>query len=514
MNKPKARPYQEKGINLLRRAYSEGKRKILFWLATGGGKSVVFLLLLLSMIERNKRIVFVVKRKQLVFQMAEHLKKRGIDCSIMIASHAGFDPSKRIQICSIDTVIRRDMEFIKDYDCVIVDEAHDTTSPSYQEFFRQCEEELNIHFFIGLTATPFEVNNKSHTFWDACVKPIEMHELRDQGFLVDADLFVPDSVDTQDVKKSRLTGDYNEKQLSKKMQKLEIIGDAIELYHKHANNRPALFFAVDKEHSMRQALEFQKAGITAIHVDESTKQKARDEALSALKQHARDNKPFVICNVNIFATGTDAPEAEVIYPKPTLSECLYLQQVGRVLRPCRICGKCKTQYDNSMSCPVCGFDRPEYVKTKAKILDMGNNTDRHGRAFDVRYPALDEALKEKGEKKERALIKTCKSCFLVYEAHLSACPSCGGGTTKERFHTTKSGELRPYDEYEMIKTSFTQLQKLTLEKNLKPNWKYFKLYESYGDIIMKYEKEFTIPKWVPKIYKKSQEEKLAGKLYK
>lgn len=510
MKQPKLRPYQAKGMDLMRKAYSDGKRKILFWLATGGGKSIIFLTLIFGMLTRGKRVLFVVKRRALVFQTAEHLKKCGIDSSILIASHPGFDASKPLQICSIDTIIRRDMEFLRKFDLVIVDEAHDATSPSYQKFLETCEE-LEIPFYIGLTASPFEVNGKSHTFWDSCVKPIEVHELRDMGFLVDADLYVPDPIDMTDVKKTM--GDYNNKQLSKKLQKLEVIGDAIELYKKYGRNRPGFFFAVDKEHSKRQCLEFQQAGINAIHVDESSTQKDRDEAVRILKEHARENKPFLICNVNIFATGTDVPEAEIIYPKPTLSECLFVQQIGRVLRPYQLCGKCFSQYDNSPACPLCGFDRPAYTKLKAVILDMGNNTERFGRAFDLRWPALDEKIQGKKEEREKKLLKTCKECYFVYDAGISGCPACGGGTTREKFHKTKEGELRPYDEYEMIKNTFTQLQKLTLERNWKPNSKYFKLYEQYGDVVMKYQKEFGIPKWVPKLHKQGMEKKLEGKLY-
>lgn len=513
MKIPKLRPYQDKGIGLVRKAYADGKRKILFWLATGGGKSVIFLALIVGMLMNRKRIIFVVKRKQLVFQTQRHLQKSGIDCSVMIADHAGFDPSKPIQICSIDTVIRRDMEFLRGFDFVIVDEAHDATSPSYQKFLKECEE-LGIGCFIGLTATPFEVNGQSHDFWDSCVKPIEVHELCEQGFLVPDDLYIPDSGDNIGEGIKKVKGDYNEKQLAAKMQKLEYIGDAIELYNKHGRNRVGIFFAVNVEHSKAMALEFQRAGIAAVHCDQGTPQKERDAAIALLKEHARAGKPFILCNVNIFSTGTDIPEAEVGFMRPTLSECLYIQQIGRLLRPYRLCGKCNSQYDNSPLCPVCGYDRPSYVKEYATILDMGGNTDRFGRAFDVRYPALGDGVWKEKEKKERPLIKKCKDCKYIYNANLPSCPKCGSDQTREKFFKTKAGELRPYNEYESMKRGFTKLQTLALEYRWKPNRIYFEFYRSFGDSCMKYQKEFGLPAWLPKLYKESQEKKLEGKLYK
>ena len=507
--KKTARPYQDKGMYLMRKAFSDGKRKILFWLATGGGKSFVFSELITGLMKNKKRILFLVKRKQLVFQTHRLMSNMGIDSSILIAAEKGFDNSKPLQICSIDTVVRRDMEFLKGFDAVIIDECHDATSKSYSNFLKMCQEDFAIPLYVGLTATPFPVNGRDHDFWDACVKPIEMHELRDQGFLVDCNLYIPSEVNLDDVKIMRSTGDYNEKQLSAKMQQLEVIGDAIEVYRKHGNNRPGLCFCVNIEHSKRMTLEFQRAGITAVHCDQATKQQDRDQAIKDLQS----GKIKIICNVNIFSTGVDIPQAEVgIMARPTQSECLYIQQAGRLLRPYRLCGKCSSQYDNSPNCPMCGWDKPSYIKPHAVILDMGNNTSRFGRIFDVRYPAISDDIQPRKER-EVSLIKTCKECAYVYDKKRSVCPMCGDAGIRERYHKTKDGELRPYDEYESIKHSFTKLQILTLQRGWKPNKKFFDLYKQYGEILMKYQKEFDVPKWIPDIYRKQQMEALNGKLY-
>ncbi len=102
---------------------------------------------------------------------------------------------------------------------------------------------------------------------------------------------------------------------------------------------------------------------------------------------------------------------------------------------------------------------------------------------------------------------------MVYDAKLAACPNCDGAETKERIYKTADGKFVLYDEYEDVKRTFTQLQKIALETGKNPNWKFFKLYERYKDTAMKYEKEFNIPNWVPKIYKKNMEEKLSGTIY-
>lgn len=506
MKLPKPRLYQEKGLNLLRKAFVDGYKKPLLFMATGSGKSVMFLNIVGNLLKNGKKVCIVVRRKQLVFQTKEHFTKAQIDSSMMLNTQKGFSPEKSLQICSIDTVLNRDYSFMREFDFVLVDECHDATSDGYTTFLNSFSEKTR---FIGLTATPFPVGKKIHSFWDCVVKPIEVSELRDLGFLVDASVFVPTDIDLSDLKNDA-SGDYAKKELSKKMQEMTIVGDIVENYKKYGMNKPAVAFCVDKDHSQLICESFNHQGISAIHCDESTPQKERDDAIKKIKS----GEIKVLCNVNIFSTGVDIPELEVgLMARPTKSECLYIQQVGRILRPYRKCGKCKSQYDNSKNCYVCGYDKPEYIKEKAIIIDFGNNSSRHGQPFDVRFAVIKEEDKKEREKKEKPLTKTCKNCFMVYDAKLAACPNCEGVETKERIYKTADGKFVLYDEYEDVKRTFTQLQKIALETGKKPNWKYFKIYERYKDTAMKYKKEFNIPSWIPAIYKKNMEEKLSGTIY-
>ena len=488
----------------MREAIAQGFKKILFFLATGGGKSIIFLVVCSGLVKNNKKICFVVKRKQLVLQARKHFLKAGIDSSIMLNTQKGFDAKKNFQICSIDTVTRREIDFLHNFDYVIIDEAHDAVSPKYQEFLSSFS--INT-IFIGLTATPFLVGKRVHSFFECTVKPIEAHELRDRGFLTDAEVYIPTDIDLSGIKNDA-SGDFGKVELSGKMQDMTIVGDVVENYVKYGHNKPAICFCVDKNHSMLMAESFKSKGIPAIHCDEGTKQDERDRAIDSLKS----GNIKVLCNVNIFSTGVDIPEAEIgLMARPTKSEILYVQQVGRLLRPYRKCGKCKSQYDNSKACPVCGYDRPSYIKERAIIIDFGNNSSRHGLPFDVRFAYIKE--EDKTEKKFKNLTKTCRNCFMVYDAQLTNCPHCSGYETKERMYQTKAGEFVLYDEYATIKRAFSHLCRMELERRMKPNWKFFKLYEQFNDSAMKYKTEFGIPSFVPKLYKKNMEEKHSGKVF-
>jgi len=504
----KLRPYQQKALDLAKLSLRDGHKKILLFMATGAGKGLLMSQIVSDSLRKGNKVLTIMRRVQVVNQTASNYKKyHGTDSGLIMASHK-ISPEKRSQICSIDTVIRRiekgEIDFLKQFQLVVVDESHDCTSPSYQEFFKFLGEKI----YLGFSATPFKVGKKVHSFWDCVVKPIETHELRDQGFLTDAKVYVPTDIDLENIK--MISGDYAQNQLSEKMQEMKIVGDVVENYKKYGQNKPGICFCVDKNHSMLMAEMFNQAGIPAAHCDESTKQAERDLTISKLKS----GEIKIISNVNIFSTGVDIPCLEIgLMARPTKSEILFIQQLGRILRPYRKCGKCKSQYDNSPQCPVCGYDRPEYIKESATIIDFGNNTSRFGLPFDIRRAVITEEKEEKENVRKVLLVKTCKHCFMVYDAKLARCPNCEGAETKERVYKTEDGELILYNEFDAIRATFTHLCRMELERRWKPNSKHFKMYEKYGEQYMKFQKEFKIPAWIPKVYAKSVEEK-NGKIYK
>jgi hypothetical protein len=311
---------------------------------------------------------------------------------------------------------------------------------------------------------------------------------------------------------SAMTGDYVQSQLADKMGKLEIIGDIISDYKKISDGKKAICFCVTVEHSMKMAIEFNRAGYPAIHCDESTNQKDRDIAIGKFRR----GEYLILCNVNIFSTGVDIPEAEVgIMARPTRSEILYIQQVGRIFRPCRICGKCKTQYDNSPYCPRCGYDKPMFIKKEAIIIDSGNNHSRFGHPYDVRMAEMDEADSKRKEKKEKPISKICTSCFFVYDAYLKKCPNCSTvDDLPKELYKTKAGIIVPYDEFSYISSYFRELERKNIIEGRKPHWKHFKLYEKFGDQCMKYRADFDLPIWLPQIYAKSQAENKNKKYFR
>lgn len=485
----KLRNYQHRGADLLRKVLVQGHKRIIFWLATGGGKSAVFSFLVSKILIKKETVLIVVRRRELIFQAQKNLAKFGIEASVVMGSEKGFDPGVDVQICSIDTIHRRidspDFKFLKTYNWLIIDECHDTTSDKYREFM----DKINFKACIGFTATPFRVGARVHDWWEICVKPIEMHELRDQGFLTAAEVYAPKKIDTSGIKK--LGTDFHQKELFDRVSEMKVVGDIVETYLKYGQNKPAILFAVNKAHSILMCEAFKQAGVAAMHRDESHNKSERQYAIDCLT----NGKVKILCNVNIFSTGVDVPCVEImIGARPTLSENLYVQQVGRVLRPFAICS-CGAHVGAEAVCHT-----EVYRKQKALIFDHADNTSRHGLPYKVRNAEMEKKDKEHKQKAELVPFKTCKECFAVFEPTLKDCPYCQTpAPAQEREVKTEDGELKIVQEEEIIMQDmgkdWVRWRNRERKFRVGSDKKYLMLHKKYGNIAFKF---IEYPDWIRK----------------
>ena len=109
-----------------------------------------------------------------------------------------------------------------------------------------------------------------------------------------------------------------------------IIGDAVEQYKKHLLDKPAIAFCVDIAHAKKVHEKFIKEGVKAELLTGEMKLDERDKVLHKLRNH----EISVIVSIDIISEGTDLPcVTGAILLRPTNSLALYVQQVGRILRP-------------------------------------------------------------------------------------------------------------------------------------------------------------------------------------
>jgi superfamily II DNA or RNA helicase len=317
------RPYQNEGIQKIFNSWRSGVRSVLFQMPTGTGKTVLFSEIVRRGYKADKKILIVVHRKELVDQITDKLRSVDVDLGEIIAGK-NTDYSKIIQVASIQTLSRRQHP---DANLIIIDECHHSKAETYKklwEIYPQAK-------FLGVTATPIRLSGEGFDdLFDELIESPPVSFFIENKFLVPIKQLVCSHPNLADVKKRQ--GDYVTAQLSGIMLNAGLMSNLIESYINHARGKSTIVFAVDVEHSTSIAERYNEAGVKAAHIDASTTKAERDSILLQFKQ----KKIQVVSNVEIITEGFDFPECEAVQlARPTKSLALYLQMVGRIMRPAK-----------------------------------------------------------------------------------------------------------------------------------------------------------------------------------
>lgn len=390
----KLRKYQETIINQLRHCWKKYNTHLI-QAPTGAGKSIIASEVMKGLHSNGMRALFTVPRTALVNQTVKHFENFGIPCGVIQADHEMTDPSKNIQVGTVQTLARRGYD---DYDVIIVDEAHIRSKPLI-EYIDNSDVKV-----IGLTATPLApwMGNVYQNF----IKQVTTKDLMEQGYLSNYEFFVPTKPDLKGVKSNwsnTYGSDYNEEQISEIMGDAKIAGDIVTTWLKYGKGLPTIAFCCNVLHANYLTVELRKAGIKAEVMTGSTPKEERQRIFKAFD----DGIVKIICSVDVLVEGFDADVRCVIYAKPTKSEMRWIQSIGRALRLAK-------------------------GKDKAIILDHSGTFYRLGMPHEIEYDELfstgdayKEAQqareKEKPEKKE----KECPSCHYIKPAGQYVCEKCG-----------------------------------------------------------------------------------------
>ncbi|MEI9955020.1 MAG: DEAD/DEAH box helicase [Ferruginibacter sp.] len=321
------RDYQTKGIADIITAWKDCK-SVLFQMPTGTGKTTLFCEIarkFTTELHPDKKVLIITHRKELVEQAFNRLVSDFHLTTGIISSNFIGVQSSPIQVASIQTLLRRD-EHQKDiFSLIIIDEAHHALANTYRKLWNFYPSSK----FLGVTATPIRTNGEGfQDLFDKLITTDSIKSFIKNNHLSDLRYFANHTPDISNIKIR--AGDYDETELSEVMQDNSVMADLVQSYIDFALNKKMIVFAVNRAHCTKIVEKFNSCGFPAKAIDTYT---ATDERRKIVGDF-RDNKFKILCNVNIFTEGFDCPDVDAVQlARPTKSLTLFLQQVGRCMRP-------------------------------------------------------------------------------------------------------------------------------------------------------------------------------------
>ncbi|MBR5464905.1 MAG: DEAD/DEAH box helicase [Alistipes sp.] len=314
-------------------------RSIMLQMPTGTGKTRLFVSIVRDLHHwgaRNKhavKVLILAHRKELIEQIDETLGLKYHQVHGIIMSQNMEQRKYPVQIGSVPTLTRRLERWIsKEFDVIIIDEAHHVKARSYKEIIKQFPNAK----ILGVTATPYRLNGAGfRPEFDELIVSDPVSTFIKKGYLSDYHYYSISSssglqaeIDTMKIDK--LDGDYLDSEMMNVMDRQEIRAKIVNTYLKYAKGKKGIVYTVNKEHNQHIKDQFTSVGVKAEVVTSDTPKEERD----AIVNKFRNGDIDVLCNVNIFSEGFDCPDIEFVQlARPTCSLAMYLQQVGRGLRP-------------------------------------------------------------------------------------------------------------------------------------------------------------------------------------
>jgi superfamily II DNA or RNA helicase len=401
------RDYQARDVERIRAEFGAGRRCVCYQAPTGSGKTVLFAYIIYhAAVTLGHRVYVLAHRDEIVQQISRALELLEVPHAVIAAGYP-LERQAHVQICSVATLVRRMHLLDPAPDFFVVDECHHSVAGTWSKILAACPQTK----ILGCTATPERLDGKGlEDIYQSLVIGPSISELVEKGWLSKFVTYAPaKKPDLSHV--HTVAGDYNVRELSGIMSKTVVIQAAVDEYVKRCAGVPAIVFAVDIGHSQLVTNAFLQAGFRAAHVDGDTPRELRRQLIDSLG----NGQTQVLSNCGLISEGLDVPVvAAAILLRPTQSLALYLQQVGRGLRP-------------------------SPTKERTIILDHAACCHEHGLADSERAWSL------KGRPKKKAadgpLVRVCPQCGAVNPLAAFQCVECGYQLREPINYDEVGGEL-------------------------------------------------------------------------
>jgi DNA repair protein RadD len=428
------RDYQERIINAIYKWFGDNPEGNPVAVApTGSGKSHLIAAFVYGALTQypDTRVLMLTHVKELIEQNSEKMRQHwpGAPMGIYSASVGKRQLGEPITFGGVQSLRKRARQ-LGHIDLILVDECHlisHKDEGSYRSLIGELRA-INPHLrVIGFTATPWRLGHGvitgEGTLFSALIECVTIEELIYKGHL--APLRSKSTAYQLDVSKvAKRGGDYIEKDLQDAVNTQDANARiADEIVARAGDRKHWLLFCAGVAHAEAMAAELIRRGISAACLTGAATKGEREKILAAYKA----GEIQALTNVNVLTTGFDFTDIDLLACiRPTMSPTLYVQMVGRGMRP-------KSHTDHCL------------------VLDFAGLVRTHGPVTAVQPP------KKRGAKEGDAPVKVCDECDELVHISAKVCPSCGFVfpiPKKEENTTPYSDDIMGIDPVEMPCTSW------------------------------------------------------------
>jgi superfamily II DNA or RNA helicase len=340
------RDYQERAIHNVYEQWQSGHRETLLVAATGAGKTQMYLSIGMDAldVDPDARALVIAHRRELIEQPIERIKlmnaqwllNGSIDRPrVGVITQGRCDTDRQLTVATVQSMNeRRTTELLRHGPIthLITDEAHHVVAGGYLRLRSQLLEANPNLLHLGVTATPMRADGDGlRKVYTSVADRISIADLVRQGWLVKPRwLGVSTAVSLSGV--HTRAGDYVASELADAVETESMRRLVVQSYQQYAAGRRFIAFTVTVDGAHKLAEAFVEAGLRVKSIDGGTPLEERASILAAYRKGELDG----LTNCQVLTEGFDAPGTScILMCRPTRSDGLYVQCMGRGLRPAR-----------------------------------------------------------------------------------------------------------------------------------------------------------------------------------
>jgi superfamily II DNA or RNA helicase len=334
---PELRDYQRDAVRVIAGRLAAGCRRGYFTLPTGTGKTRV----LAELVAREPgRVLVIAHRLELVDQLRAAMTAAVGAAAVGVVGAGEDEPGRRVTVATVQALrggrgLARALEG-GPVALALIDECHHVTAGnSYGRLVERLAAAYPGVVVLGCTATPWRADaDRMQAVLPTCLFARTVMDMQAAGWLAPLrwERCELEGLRLDGLRLSRIDGerDYAPAELAAEIDRPELTAEIAERTAALLAGERSVVFAASVAHAHHLAAAYRAAGLRALPVWGNMGLEDRADALARWRAGRLD----VISNVAVLTEGYDLPElSRVVIARPTRSPGLYVQMLGRALRP-------------------------------------------------------------------------------------------------------------------------------------------------------------------------------------